>query len=100
MATVAAILFFASIVLHELGHAVQARRDGVVIAGITLSVLGGVASLRGEPPSAGAELRIALAGPGVSLALAPPVCSQRSPCRCRMPLTGSCSGSARSTSTC
>jgi Zn-dependent protease/CBS domain-containing protein len=69
MAIVAAILFFASIVLHELGHALQARRDGVAIGGITLWVFGGVASLRGEPPSAGAELRIAIAGPAVSLAL-------------------------------
>jgi Zn-dependent protease/CBS domain-containing protein len=69
MAIVAAVLFFASIVLHELGHAVQARRDGVAIGGITLWVFGGVASLRGEPPSAGAELRIAVAGPAVSLAL-------------------------------
>jgi len=69
MAIVAAVLFFASIVLHELGHALQARRDGVAIGGITLWVFGGVASLRGEPRSAGAELRIAVAGPVVSLAL-------------------------------
>jgi Zn-dependent protease/CBS domain-containing protein len=69
MAVVAAVLFFASILLHELGHALQAHRDGVAIDGITLWVFGGVARLRGEPPSAGAELRIAVAGPAVSLLL-------------------------------
>ena len=69
MAIIASALFFASIVLHELGHAVQARRDGVLIDGITLWVFGGVARLRGEPPTAGAELRMAIAGPAVSLAI-------------------------------
>jgi Zn-dependent protease/CBS domain-containing protein len=69
MAIVAAALFFASIVLHELGHAIQARRDGIAIGDITLWVFGGVANLRGQPPSAGAELRMALAGPAVSLVL-------------------------------
>jgi Zn-dependent protease/CBS domain-containing protein len=69
MAAVAAVLFFASILLHELGHALQAKRDGVDIDGITLWVFGGVARLRGELPSAGAELRIAVAGPVVSLVL-------------------------------
>jgi Zn-dependent protease/CBS domain-containing protein len=69
MAVVAAVLFFASILLHELGHALQAQRDGVAIDGITLWVFGGVARMRGEPPSPGAELRIAAAGPAVSLAL-------------------------------
>jgi Zn-dependent protease/CBS domain-containing protein len=69
MAVVAAVLFFASILLHELGHALQAQRDGVAIDGITLWVFGGVARMRGEPPSAGAELRIAIAGPAVSLVL-------------------------------
>jgi len=63
MAVVAAVLFFASLLAHELGHAVQARRDGVRVDGITLWVFGGVARLGGQPPSAGAELRIALAGP-------------------------------------
>ena len=69
MALVAALLFFASILLHELGHAVQAKREGVAIDGITLWAFGGVALMRAEPPSAGAELRIALAGPAVSLVL-------------------------------
>jgi len=69
MAAVAAMLFFAAILLHELGHAIQARRDGVAIDGITLWVFGGVARMRGEPPTAGTELRIAIAGPVVSLVL-------------------------------
>jgi Zn-dependent protease len=56
--------------LHELGHALQARREGVEIEGITLWVFGGVAHLRGVIPTPGAELRIAAAGPAVSLALA------------------------------
>ena len=69
MGVVAAALFFGSILLHELGHAVQARRDRVGIDGITLWVFGGVAKFTGRIPSAGAELRIAAAGPLVSLLL-------------------------------
>jgi len=69
MAFVAAILFFCSLLLHELGHAVQARREGMEIEGITLWLFGGVASFKGEFPSAGAEFRIAIAGPLVTLAL-------------------------------
>jgi Zn-dependent protease/CBS domain-containing protein len=69
MALVAALLFFASILLHELGHAIQARREGMEIEGITLWLFGGVAQFRGMFPSAGAEFRIAIAGPVVSLLL-------------------------------
>lgn len=69
MAVVAAVLFFTSLSLHELGHAIQAQRDGMEIAGITLWVFGGVAQFKGPFPSAEAELRIALAGPVVSLVI-------------------------------
>jgi Zn-dependent protease len=69
MASIAAILFFASLLLHELGHAVQARREGMEIDGISLWLFGGVARFKGMFPSAGAEFRIAIAGPLVSLAL-------------------------------
>jgi Zn-dependent protease/CBS domain-containing protein len=69
MAVVAALLFFVSLLLHELGHALQARRDGVEIEGINLWLFGGVAQFKGGFPSAGAEFRIAIAGPLVSLAL-------------------------------
>jgi Zn-dependent protease/CBS domain-containing protein len=70
MAFVAAILFFVSVLLHELGHALQARRDQVEIEGITLWLFGGVATLKGTFESGAAEFRIAIAGPLVSLALA------------------------------
>ncbi len=66
MAVVAAALFFTSILAHELGHAFVAQREGMHIEGITLWLFGGVARFRGEFPSAGAELRIAVAGPAVS----------------------------------
>lgn len=69
MAFAAALLFFSSLLLHELGHAVQAKRDGVEIEGITLWLFGGVARFKGSFPSASAELRIALAGPLVSALL-------------------------------
>lgn len=70
MAVVAALVFFFSLLLHELGHALQARRERVEIDGITLWLFGGVARFKGEMPSAAAELRIALAGPLVTLVLA------------------------------
>ena len=69
MAVAAALLFFGSLLLHELGHAVQARRDGMEIEGITLWLFGGVARFKDEFPSAGAELRVALAGPLVTAVL-------------------------------
>jgi Zn-dependent protease/CBS domain-containing protein len=69
MALAAAVLFFGSLLLHELGHAFEARREGMEIEGITLWLFGGVAKFKGMFPSAGAEFRIAVAGPLVSLVL-------------------------------
>lgn len=69
MAVVASALFFASLVLHELAHAVIARREGVDIDGITLWLFGGVARFRGVLPSPRAEFRMALAGPGATALL-------------------------------
>jgi Zn-dependent protease/CBS domain-containing protein len=69
IAFVASVLFFVSVLLHELGHAFQARRERIEIEGITLWLFGGVATLRGGFRSAGAEFRIAIAGPIVSLLL-------------------------------
>jgi len=69
MAIVAAVLFFVSILLHELGHAWQARREGLEVDGITLWLFGGVSQFKSGFPSAGAEFRIAIAGPLVSLGL-------------------------------
>lgn len=69
MGLIAALLLFASIVLHELGHALTARRLGVPIRGITLFIFGGVAEMADEPPTARAEFLVAVAGPLVSVAL-------------------------------
>ena len=69
-ATIAAVAFFASLLTHEMAHALVARRNGVGISGITLWLLGGVSKLEGEPSSAGAEFRIAVVGPLTSLGLA------------------------------
>ena len=62
-------LAFASVLLHELGHAVVARQLGVEIAGIELSFFGGAAKMVRMPRTANHELAIAAAGPVVSLAL-------------------------------
>ena len=56
-------VFFASILIHELSHAVVARRHGIPVEGITLWLLGGVARLGGEARTPAAELRIAGVGP-------------------------------------
>jgi Zn-dependent protease/CBS domain-containing protein len=69
MGVAAALLFFASVLLHELGHAWQARREGLEIDGITLWLFGGVAQFKGGFPNPGAEFRIAIAGPLVTLGL-------------------------------
>ncbi len=65
-----ALLLFASILLHELGHALVARRNGVEIEEIDLWLLGGVARMAGYPKTAGAELRFAIAGPAVTAVIA------------------------------
>ncbi len=63
----AAVVFFAGLLAHEVSHAIVARRNGQTVEGITLWLFGGVARLRGEAPSPGADLRIAGVGPLVSL---------------------------------
>jgi Zn-dependent protease len=70
LALVMGVLLFASLLAHELGHAVAARRRGMEVTGITVWLLGGLADLRGEAPTPRAEFRVAAAGPAVSLALA------------------------------
>lgn len=70
VALLAGVMILVSILAHELGHALQARRDGMETDGITLWLFGGVARFTGNFPSAGAEFRIAAAGPAVSLGLA------------------------------
>jgi len=70
VSSIAGLLFYASLLSHEMGHALVARRLGVAVDGITLWVFGGVARLRGEAATPGIEARIAVAGPVVSLAIA------------------------------
>ena len=65
-----ALLFFGSLLAHELAHAVVARRAGVEVKGLTLWLFGGVASLGGEPATPRADFRIAVVGPAISLGLA------------------------------
>ncbi len=68
LATISALLFFAAVVLHELGHAIVARRNGIETHGIDLWLLGGLARLSRDSDSPGVEFRIAAAGPVVTLA--------------------------------
>jgi Zn-dependent protease/predicted transcriptional regulator len=66
---VAAALFLVSILVHELAHALVARANGVQVDAITLWLLGGVAELRSEPRTPGAEFAVAAVGPGTSAVL-------------------------------
>jgi len=67
---VTSILFFASVLAHEFGHAIVALRNNIPVRSISLFVFGGVAQIGQEPNTPGAEFRVAIAGPGTSLALA------------------------------
>ena len=67
VAVAAVFLFFVSLVLHELGHALVARREGIEISGIDLWLFGGVAKMARDTTSPGAEFKIAVAGPLVTL---------------------------------
>jgi Zn-dependent protease len=69
MAVLTGVAFFACLAVHEVAHAVVARRFGVVVKGITLFLLGGVAEIEGELPSPGSEFAVALAGPATSVVL-------------------------------
>lgn len=70
LALVSGLLFFLCILLHELGHAVVAMRNGIGIVGIDLWALGGVAKLERDTDSPGVEFRVAAAGPLVTLLIA------------------------------
>src|SRR3954447_11054669 len=69
LAVVSALLFFLSILLHELGHAVVAIRNGIGISGIDLWMFGGVAKLERDTDTPGVEFRVAVAGPLVTLVI-------------------------------
>lgn len=66
----AALLLFASVLIHELAHSLVAKREGIDVGGITLFVFGGVSNITREPVSPGDELKMAAAGPGMSFVLA------------------------------
>src|SRR3954470_14453612 len=70
LAVASALAFFASIPLHELGHAFVARRRGIGISDITLWMFGGVARMTKDSDSPEAEFKIGIAGPLVTLAIA------------------------------
>jgi Zn-dependent protease/CBS domain-containing protein len=69
MAVAATLGLLLALLLHELGHALAARREGMQTERITLWLFGGIARFKSAFQSAGAEFRVALAGPLVSLAL-------------------------------
>ena len=68
-ALAAALVFFLSVLLHELSHAFVAQRYGMSVPSITLFIFGGVSNIDGEMQSAGQEFRVAIAGPAMSLLL-------------------------------
>ncbi|MFC1984252.1 site-2 protease family protein [Chloroflexota bacterium] len=70
VAIITSLLFFASILAHELAHSLVGRANGIPIKSITLFIFGGVAQMTREARSAGAELKMAVAGPACSLVIA------------------------------
>lgn len=69
MALIASVLFFSSILLHELGHSWVALRHGIPVNAITLFIFGGLAQFTERAKTATSELQVAIAGPIVSFAL-------------------------------
>src|SRR5580700_1104295 len=69
VAVAGALGYFASLILHELGHALVARRLGIPIAGIDLWFFGGLSQMRREPQTAAEEFKVAVAGPAVTFVL-------------------------------
>ncbi|MDF1557263.1 MAG: site-2 protease family protein [ANME-2 cluster archaeon] len=67
--TIASILFFSTILLHEISHSFVAKRNGLDIKSITLFVFGGVAQMEEIPRDPKLELKMAAAGPGISLVI-------------------------------
>ncbi len=67
IAIITSLLFFASVVAHELAHSLVGRANGIPIESITLFIFGGVAQMTKEATRPGAELKMAVAGPACSL---------------------------------
>ncbi len=67
---VTALLFFASIVIHEMSHSLVARAGGIKVEKVTLFLFGGVAQMEEDPATPGREFLMAIAGPLASLVLA------------------------------
>jgi Zn-dependent protease len=66
---ITSLLFFASVLVHELMHSVVAQRNHIPVKSITLFIFGGVSQITEEPKEPGVEFRIAIAGPLTSLIL-------------------------------
>ncbi len=70
LGVITALLFFGSVLVHELSHSLVARRHGLEITAITLFIFGGVSKMSDEPSSPSTEFRMAVAGPLASFVLA------------------------------
>ncbi len=70
LGVVTSLMFFGSVLAHELGHSWVALKDGIPVRGITLFIFGGVAQIEREASTPASEFRIAIAGPLTSLLLA------------------------------
>lgn len=66
---VMALLMFGSVLLHELGHSLVARSQGIKVNSITLFLFGGIAAIEEESKTPGGALQVAIAGPSVSIVL-------------------------------
>lgn len=69
MGALTALLFFGSVLLHELAHSLAAERFKIPVRRITLYIFGGISEMKTEPATAGAEFWITLSGPVVNLVL-------------------------------
>ena len=66
---ITSILFFASVLVHELMHSIVAQREGIPVKSITLFIFGGVSEITMEPKTAGDEFQMAVVGPSASLVI-------------------------------